>query len=222
MANEEASGILEHSNSRRALWFVSTIAPVVAPVTVILAGMLYLAGWAYQRSLLRFFGLADGLLNMSVQRTLALGYIPVFVGTLVALVAVFLIWQGTRLMRRPPAYLMEGPFGKANGLIARINRANTVMFIAVILLSYGYVAGALQGRLHGRDEAQIVEDGCQDGCFRYYVGARGVVGRVVAQDEKRTILYTRLGALIVENSQIKAVQPMHPLSEESIWEPDNK
>jgi hypothetical protein len=193
----------DSANSAGPLASVSNAVNLLAPLTVAFTGMLYLAGWTYRARMISPFGLRSYMLEYSLQDTLALGYTPVFVGTLIIFLlfisvgTIGLLMQDSRFARR---------FSKVR--ISAWGRFNAMLFGTALLLSYGYIAGNILGKRSADKIRGVVQEGCKTDCQVYFIGSQGITGRLIAQDKSRMIILTKAGVVLIKNEDLTRVVPI--------------
>ena len=191
---------------------LSDVASVVAPLTVALTGMLYVAGWIYQYRLIVVFGMRPELFDYSLQDTLVRGYPPIMIGTLVMFnIVIGLSLLASLLPKRVIDFFLRYPTRNA------FNRISLLVLAASFMLSYGFIAGAILGDLRARKVAKLVEAGCKVGCYTYFANDKAVTGLVIAQDKSRLALYTNAGTVLLKNDTLTRVVPLRPLSRSTVF-----
>lgn len=194
---------MDSANAGNALASLTNVLNLLAPLVVVFSAMLYLAGWTYGARMLSPFGLRSYMLEYSLQDTLALGFIPMFVGTLM----IFLL------------FITVGTFGMAlrktrfvAGLprirLSAWTRFNVMLFAAAVLLSFGFIAGSIIGKRSADRIFRVVEQGCKKGCQTYVVGGQGITGRLITQDKSRTLVLTNSGVVILKNDDLTRAIPV--------------
>lgn len=198
----------EPKGPRTAITLLPSFVPLAAPLTILMTGMLYLAGWIFQRTFLDHFGLSSAMFEFTIQDMLAQGYFPVVIGTIVISLFLSALWILSSISHNPKRRLLDG-----------LSRSYAVFVTAVILLSYGYIAGERMANAKAIDLAKDVEGGCRLECFRYVVGTTIFTGRLIAQDKTRSAIYTRSGVIMIKNDALTRVIPTKQLSKEEVPPP---
>lgn len=181
----------------------AAIGSFVTPITVALTGMLYLAGWEEKRKLLSVFGYSNYAFEESIQSTLARGYWPLLLGVGLVLFLFLILWGIDRIFtgRRHPS-----------SLVVKFNRWYSAFCIALGVLTCAYLSGNLSGLYRARHIAETIENGCRNNCFVYRVGEKAYLGVLLAQDSKRTALWSSDGLHVVATEAVAAVIPTSPVS----------
>lgn len=191
----------------------------IAPLTVAITGMMYLAGWTERNELLKEFGVSASIVPEPIQVTLGRGYIPLLAGLGVVGLTVALGWAIARTYRarqakRSPAPTASPPENRAElrGTRRYLGLALAAS-VAMLLLLVGYVSGIVSAEIKASRAKAAVTDGCGR-CFSYELGDRTHVGRILAQNDSRTVLLTRYGILLLDTEDISRVtDPDSPASE---------
>jgi hypothetical protein len=193
---------------------LKTVLSAFAPVTIVLTGMLYIAGWAHQRTLLRHFGLNAGMFDSSVQDTFAQGYGPVLFGTVItgAIIIVFALLYRFAVTRTIPSGGWPGKMGR---VIDRLHQLIVVAVCAFLILSYAAIAGGIFGASTAVDIAKTVNSGCRE-CFIYVVAPKPIRGVIIAQDKDRLAIYSTEGVRIRKNDDVLMIVPSRPLTTDPI------
>jgi hypothetical protein len=204
----------EPAGDRRGSWgeAIGTFGPLVTPGLLALTGFLYLGGWSREATLLNNFGLNSSLFEGSVQRTLALGFVPLLFATLVGILITVLTMVITILIEILLAKfeIHFGPPGLKEKWKASYSNTLTVGVTTVaLILSIGSGSGWFIGNIEHRIITRDVKGDCSH-CIRVQVGSRELVGRIVGQDGDRTALLTRDGLYLFETSKIARVSPLAP------------
>lgn len=184
-------------SSATALSLLTNVINVLAPLTVAFGGMLYLAGWTYRARMISPFGLRSYMLEYSLQDTLALGFLPVFLGTLV--IFLLFISLGTAAFAiRESRYAHYLPKVR----LSAWTRFNLMLFAVAVVLSFGFVAGAILGKRSANEIVEVVASGCKKDCKLYFAGASRVTGRLITQDKTRTLILTKSGVVLIKNDDL--------------------
>lgn len=72
---------------------LSKVLPLVAPLTVAMTGMFYLAGHTLRMTRLRQFGLSGSMFEHSIQDTLAEGYVPTLIAIAIVVGGLLFSWR---------------------------------------------------------------------------------------------------------------------------------
>lgn len=206
-----SSASAELTEPRRALALLPAFVPLVAPLTLLMTGMLYLAGWIFQRTLIGHFGLSSSMFEFTLQDTLALGYVPVVLGTVVIALLFIAVWIlfSIRPSRNPPDDKSRRQLRAPD----RFSRAYGMLVVVLVLLAYGFVVGERLANSTAIKIAQDVETGCRLECFGYVVDKTTISGRLIAQDKTRAAVYTRSGVITFKNDMLTRVIPHGTLSQ---------
>jgi len=175
---------------------ISTFGSIVAPMALVVTGMLYAAGWSRNRAFLLEMGLDVRVLDESLQSTLARGLIPLAMGVVAvaALGAVF-IWLDRHI---GGGKIHWGPLKGA--------RTDTLSILAFFFVTVAYIAGTIYGGAEAGALIARVDDGCHRDCFAYRVKRMNIVGFAVLQDKERTAVYTKGGLLILKTDDLHLVR----------------
>lgn len=189
----------------------SALVGVAAPTTALGAGLLYLAGYSYAYYLLRGYGLSDGIIEQSLQATLARGFGVLLAGAIfliainLAIALIFLVIA--KLVGSIRFRPLHWAINKVSKSIPRPPRSR-LLTLSLMVLSISGAAGILLSFIDFSDAEHRVAGGCKT-CF-YYETTRGqFVGLVLMQDGKTTVFRTRSNVLVVPNSWIKSVRPIN-------------
>ena len=196
---------------------LSTLSTVIAPTTVALTGILYLAGWTERELFLRYFGLSAGLFNEPLQATLARGYIPTFFGLLLIamLGAVYLALAHfyARLILKIPHQERTRVFTLADRFLAPTGWATGVYFVLLVLL-VGLIAGEFFATKRARDVYDLLDRNCAAPqtirCARYDLAGARFTGVLLVQDNSRAAVATKSSVRLLANDKIESVTPVGP------------
>lgn len=188
-----------------ALTAVSTVGSVATPVAIALTGMLYVCGWSYRRMYLQQFGLDSKISDLSLQETLATGFLPLVFGSIVTGLILGLAW----ITRRE-----SGRQKRSRWLrwAQTLNRWFRVSQAVIFVLTYSSVTGTIFGLVDASREKRLLRDGCPNFCFIYRVKNRDVVGSLIFQDKDRTAIYLNGGVLIFRTDELHSVRPYTPVA----------
>ena len=178
---------------------LTTFGFVVAPLTLGLTGLLYIAGWAFRRGQTEPFGLDSNQFESTFQNTLAVGYLPLGT-TIIVLGSVFYIYWAKR-RRSKPARKMPAP--EQEGFLLRVYGFALVAFWLLAIAAFvGSIAGAGSTYLTVRD----VVRGCERVCYEYRLERGAIEGIILIADSKRSAIYTPNGVIVVDTSKIRRVR----------------
>lgn len=195
------------SRARVGLESIPTFAPLLAPATLTLTGILYLAGWSRQAVYDYHFGLKPSLFEPSLQRTLVEGYPPVIGGLVFVLIVAIWFWFWLNSFRKSMFKIFSAMDARYTEEMFQDGiRWNFYFWGTVVLVGFGIAAGALFGFGEARELDLIVTYGCNSSCFRYRVDDREWLGRIVEQDSTRTAIFTTDGLQLVETAKINRVR----------------
>lgn len=192
-----ASELKNAANSSNTLSSLTNVVNVLAPLTVAFGGMLYLAGWTYRARMISPFGLRSYMFEYSLQDTLALGYMPVFLGTLVIFL-LFITIGTVGFAIRESKYALHLPKLR----FSPWTRFNVMLFAVAVVLSFGFVAGAILGKRSANAIFEVVAEGCKKDCKVYFAGPKRVTGRLITQDKNRTLILTKSGVVLLKNNDL--------------------
>ena len=189
------------------------IGTALTPMTLALTGMLYLTGWTERNKLLKEFGVSASVVPEPIQNTLARGYTPLMAGiiTSVVLLTLFLFVMN-KTFRRLENSLGQSvvfPFGTSAGELIRRARVRTVfgiLSVCAILLALliSHISGIVSAGIKENRARQMIAKNCE-GCFQYRVRGRYLAGKVLAQNDERTVLLVRRGVFLIRTDDISAV-----------------
>ncbi|MCC2978894.1 hypothetical protein [Sphingomonas sp. IC4-52] len=186
---------------------LTIITTIAAPVTIIGAATLYFTGSIYQHYVFRFFGLSSGVVEKSIQQTMADGYAAVlqcfYVPAFLILATWFLLW-----MNRTAAKVTSRTPG-ARLTLFNVSRAAAMLYHFFIVLLAGFLCGVIAAEFNAARYFDRVEDGCKS-CFVYVSSAGQVIGLPLDQDAKSFIVVTRTGVQILPGGSLKAVRRINP------------
>lgn len=191
------------------------IGTALTPLTLAITGMLYLTGWTERNKLLKTFGVSASIVPEPIQNTLARGYTPLLMGIVVSVaVLTVLVFVMKRTLRRWEHRLGQSvvfPFGASAGAqlvgSARVRSIFASLSACGILfaLLISHVSGMVSARIKALDARQIIaRNNCED-CFRYRVHGQHLHGKILAQNDERTILLMSDGIRLLRTGEISAV-----------------
>lgn len=189
----------------------SALVSVAAPTSALGAGLLYLAGYTYAYYLLRGYGLSDGIIEQSLQATLARGFGVLIAGAIFFLAANFALGVLFLIMANILGSIRVRPLrwaiDKISSKMPRPPRSR-LLTLSLLILSISGIAGILLATVDFADAEHRVINGCKT-CFYYTTTHGQFVGLVLMEDGKTTIFRTRSNVLIIPNVWIKSVRPIN-------------
>ncbi|MBB5709427.1 hypothetical protein [Sphingomonas xinjiangensis] len=197
---------------------LTSLAALVAPVTLLGGALLYFAGYTLRASLLNSFGIHEGLFTGSLQEIIAWGVLPIsalvnpyglllFGGWIVInIVLLFLsrFWDVLDKVRD----MFNGLF--TVDLTDRIGFA----FASLAAISVATGIGFWFGNIAAGSLKEEVRNGCHTGCYVYDDGRVGVVGKLLMQNAQNTAVVTSKGVRLLPTASIWKVRPYLPNSDE--------
>ena len=94
--------------------------------------------------------------------------------------------------------------------IYQINRFNNLMLAALLTLSIGFLSGGVMGQLDARGMSRAIASACKVNCHKYSTAKQEYVGVLVAQDAKRTAIYSSDGLHIIKTDELQRVADYVP------------
>lgn len=187
-----------------------TITKLAAPAAVAVSAALYLTGYVYRSTVLRRFGFDADLIDHPLQETIADGYIPLLlVSILVSVIVLFFVILH-KLVNDSLARITEN--GRAptfaqkitllTGWILRVILVGNTLNATMLLLLSAVAAGLFFG---GFKANQIEEDvrHCSARCFTYVLRQGQVHGRAIASSKENLLIVTNRAAYRVKSDDLK-------------------
>lgn len=188
----------------------SLLSNAVAPMTVVLTGMLYVAGYSRNWWTMYRFGLAGTAFPESIQSTLANGYIALLYPLVFVLFSIGAFWAGFRFGGYVGSKTKrQSPSARIYFIVTKfisVSRSLGLGLAFMTLLLGALGAGILNAKLNVDSTIRRVKQGCKT-CFVYRLKDREALGLPVAQDSQRLAVYTRDGLYLIDLEDLVTVRP---------------
>jgi hypothetical protein len=185
----------------------------LAPMSLLLTGMLYLCGYTQRAILLDQFGLGPHLVSEPFQATLARGYPALLVGFLAtaALIAIFFVlgWVGNTktwlaITSKPTSIggVLKNFYNISLGYLS----GSLMGWIVLAPLMLALVSGAIKGDYDASRIYDEVHKSCSSECFIYEADKKLIIGVLVAQDQQLAAIYTQRGMRFIDPRKLTSVR----------------
>lgn len=196
----------------------SLISPGIASTTLALTGLLYLSGYTYRTTFLGYFGIHSRMFEISIQETLAIGYLPILTGIifLILLLSVFFILDFIRL--RVDTSIRDTLMKKFNDIFRSVQRKFLILYTIIFLLLLGSASGHSAGLLAAYRYNEFISNDCNPAislklsCVIIVTNNIKYRGLIIAQDSKRTALLTQSNVIILSNDSVHSISTVTPTS----------
>jgi hypothetical protein len=188
-----------------------TLTKLAAPAAVAISAGSYLSGFTYRYVLFNSFGFRPGVIDQSVQDTIATGYIGLSLA-LISVAVIFMISGAIGALLGTLAVSRQGNLSKiirqGRNILKPLVYINVFNGVALLML-IGVGAGGLLAIFDVRNYKQYLLNNCVEHCMYYRLTSGQLRGVVLGQSKDYTILINRHSAYLLQTSQIKSASPIY-------------
>ncbi len=187
---------------------ITHVSSVIAPIVVVLTGMLYVAGYAQRNIRLGRFGLEGAFAEPSLQAILAQGFPVVLIGSVAFGILIAIVWAVERSAKR--IIEKDGNDIKISRKFAwKFTSVNARFLYVFTLVSYGFLSGGFIGDFLASNNKRHVDEGCKERCFIIYTKSGKFQGTIIEQDTQRMAIYTKKGTVLVDSDELVRIYPIN-------------
>lgn len=188
-----------------------TLTKLAAPAALVISATSYLSGFVYKYLLAQQFGLLPGIIENTVQDTIAIGYIPVATGLFIVVFGLVGSWSLVFLINSvTPVFKKTGTaMLKVRHIIRELSALLNMTYALVLILGFGMIAGAVAAVIDADNYRETLNAKCIKRCYQINTSDGQFLGIILMQSKETTIAIGRSTAYIFPTSKLKSISPVN-------------